>query len=226
MKIIQHLKSDWFRYGFETLAVVIGILVAFALDNWSENRKLQKEAANILTEIREDLVIDTSSISRTLSERRLDFEAQSRIIRAIQEDVPFNDQIQSDLGQVMIKRSAQLVSSGFSLLKESRLTSIEDQVLRSALIEYYEQVVLDMEEEYRDDTFEFESVLLPYVRHNFKEWIFGQYGIPLDWEWVKDDHYFLSTLQINLNNLSMTIFNLETGLNSAISLMAILDRRD
>jgi hypothetical protein len=29
MKIFKHLRSDWFRYGFETLAVVVGILVAF-----------------------------------------------------------------------------------------------------------------------------------------------------------------------------------------------------
>ena len=39
MKILKHLRSDWFRYGFETLAVVVGILIAFALDNWNEHRK-------------------------------------------------------------------------------------------------------------------------------------------------------------------------------------------
>jgi hypothetical protein len=26
MRIIKHLKSDWFRYGFETLAIIVGIL--------------------------------------------------------------------------------------------------------------------------------------------------------------------------------------------------------
>ena len=31
MKIFKHLRSEWFRYGFETLAVVVGILAAFAL---------------------------------------------------------------------------------------------------------------------------------------------------------------------------------------------------
>jgi len=32
MRIFRHLRSEWFRYGFETLAVIIGILAAFALE--------------------------------------------------------------------------------------------------------------------------------------------------------------------------------------------------
>ena len=46
MKILDHLKSEWFRYGFETLAVVVGILMAFALDRWNDTRQeriLEKE---------------------------------------------------------------------------------------------------------------------------------------------------------------------------------------
>ena len=39
MKIFEHLKTDWFRYGFETLAVIVGILSAFAIDSWDEERK-------------------------------------------------------------------------------------------------------------------------------------------------------------------------------------------
>ena len=51
MKIFKHLKSEWFRYGFETLAVVVGILVAFALDNWNESRKVRIEENKVLEEI-------------------------------------------------------------------------------------------------------------------------------------------------------------------------------
>ena len=111
MKILNHLKTDWFRYGFEPIAVVVGILVAFALDNWTEINKTQKEFSKVLEEIHEDLVLDTTSISLILAQRNLDLEAQLRVIIAI-----------------------------------------------------------------------FETVLLPYVRHNFKDWDHGKFGIPLDWE--------------------------------------------
>ena len=37
-KIVNHLKENWIRYGFETLVVVVGVLGAFSLNNWNENR--------------------------------------------------------------------------------------------------------------------------------------------------------------------------------------------
>jgi hypothetical protein len=209
----------------EVILVVVGILLALQIDTWSENKKTQNELTEILDEIYEDLVLDSSSISNTLLERQLDSEAQTRVINAIRDDLPFSNQIQSDLGRIMIRRPIALVSSGFNLLKESSLTSMEDRVLRSALIEYYEQVVEEMEEEYRDDKFEFETVLLPYVRLHFKEWEYGQYGIPVDWEALKADHYFISTLRINLNNISSTILIMQDGLKTATTIIEMLDNR-
>ena len=42
-KIINHLKENWIRHGFETLVVAVGILVAFTLNNWNEGRKTTLE---------------------------------------------------------------------------------------------------------------------------------------------------------------------------------------
>lgn len=224
MRIFKHLKNDWFRYGFETIAVVVGILVAFALDNWNENKKTQNDFLEVLEEIHEDLVLDTISISQTLAQRTLDIEAQKRVILAVKDDLPFNDQIQTDLGQIMLKRPLRLASSGFNLLGESSLTTMDDKYLRSSLIEYYEQAVTDMNEEYVDDKFEFETVLLPYIRLNFRDWDYGKFGIPLDWESLKDDHYFLASLQMNLTNINSTINSLQNGLHSATQLLATLDK--
>lgn len=209
----------------EIALVVIGILLALQIDNWNEKKKTQTELDNILEEIREDLVRDTSSISNVLALRIQDFEAQTRVIRAIQDDLPLDDRIRSDLSRVMLKRQVPFVSSGFSLLKASRLTSIDDRLFRAKLIEYYEQDVLRMEEEYRDDEFEFETILLPYVRSNFKDWNFGEYATPINWDSVKEDHYFITALQINLTNISMTINRLEEGLSSATHLISLLENR-
>lgn len=51
MGIIKHLKSEWLSYGFETLDAIVGILVAFALDNWNEERKAGKLMEKIKLEI-------------------------------------------------------------------------------------------------------------------------------------------------------------------------------
>jgi hypothetical protein len=224
-QIWQYLKAKWIKYLIETLTIVLGILIAFALDNWNEKKKTQTELNNILIEIRENLVRDTSSISNILTERNLDFAAQNRVINAIQDDLPLEDQIRSDLGRCMLKREVPLVSTGFSLLKESKLTTFEDRTLRSKLVEYYEQVVLEMVSEYQDDRYEFENVLLPYLRTNFKDWEFGQSATPINWESIKEDNYFVSALKMGLDNISSTLNSLEDGRNSAVNIIALLDKR-
>ena len=55
MKIVDHFKTDWFRYGFETIAVVVGILVAFTLENWRDTQKVKDEEHEILVNLLNDL---------------------------------------------------------------------------------------------------------------------------------------------------------------------------
>ena len=55
MRVFKHLRSDWFRYGFETLAVIVGILVAFALENWRDTQKVKEEEHEILVNLLNDL---------------------------------------------------------------------------------------------------------------------------------------------------------------------------
>ena len=66
MKILKHLRLNWFQYGFETIAVVLGILIALALDNWNDNRELDSITHEYLSNIKDDLTEDTLSINDIL----------------------------------------------------------------------------------------------------------------------------------------------------------------
>lgn len=55
-KIINHLKDNWIKYGFETLVVTVGILGAFTLNNWNEARKDKKVELRFYQELRADLL--------------------------------------------------------------------------------------------------------------------------------------------------------------------------
>lgn len=55
MKIVDHFKTDWFRYGFETIAVVVGILSAFALESWRDTQKVKEEEHEVLINLLHDL---------------------------------------------------------------------------------------------------------------------------------------------------------------------------
>ena len=54
-KILTHLKENWIRHGFETLAVLVGVLTAFALNSSYEGRKDRADELKLLRELRSDL---------------------------------------------------------------------------------------------------------------------------------------------------------------------------
>jgi len=60
----DHFKTNWFNYGLDTLVVIVGVLIALALNNWNEQRKTKAVLQTYLISIKEDLISDTLSIKR------------------------------------------------------------------------------------------------------------------------------------------------------------------
>ena len=61
-KIFRHLKKDWYKYLIEILVVVVGILIAIALNNWNENNKLRMLEKASLIEISNALESDSTQL--------------------------------------------------------------------------------------------------------------------------------------------------------------------
>ncbi len=59
-QIIDHLKLEWYKYVLEILVITIGILGAFALNNWNENNKSERQEYRILQSLHEEIIIDTA----------------------------------------------------------------------------------------------------------------------------------------------------------------------
>lgn len=58
--IIKHFKKDWYKYLFDIIVVILGIMIAFGLNNWNESKKQlaleQQYYKDILQELNEDLL--------------------------------------------------------------------------------------------------------------------------------------------------------------------------
>ncbi len=58
--LFKHLKTDWYKYLFDIIVVILGIMIAFSLNNWNESKRQlaieQQYYKDILQELSEDLL--------------------------------------------------------------------------------------------------------------------------------------------------------------------------
>lgn len=56
--IFNHLKSEWYKYVLEIIVIILGILIAYNLEQWGDTRKNKKREIEILKEFKAALNAD------------------------------------------------------------------------------------------------------------------------------------------------------------------------
>lgn len=160
-QIIDHLRKHWVKYGFETVAIVVGILGAFELSNWSENQKLRNREVTYLTNLKGDLERQLTTI-----ELQIEFEQEAvskiRGILDIIQAPPYDTKALDSLLGSSARRTFVVDDPVFEDLKYSgNLAIISDVGLRNSLLllyqklEYTEKVIDRNNEMWIDRTMEY-----------------------------------------------------------------------
>ena len=207
----------------EIMLVVIGILIALQINNWNEEKKMDRMVSQALSEIREDLVQDTLTLQSRITLQLTEFEAQTRIVDALNRQTLNEEEHHSDLGKLMLMRETVLLRNGYDYLKDLGISYLNRPELRQTLLQYYEHDYAMLRKDIQNDEFEFEDVWLPYTRVHFKDWEFGGYAVPHSYSDIQNDTYLLTTLKINLINKDGTIITHSRALETAKSLIAMLE---
>jgi hypothetical protein len=63
-KLLNHLKQNWIKYGFETFTIVVGIFGAFTIESWSDSKQQHKNDIDFLRSLRDEIILDTTDISQ------------------------------------------------------------------------------------------------------------------------------------------------------------------
>ena len=192
MRIIKHLKSDWFRYGFETLAVVVGILVAFALDNWKEERKQDSLEIQYLNGIRADLVSDTAYYNRRISNSEWIIKNHAEFIHLMYQTQNNIEDVWSLFKHVdwNSEHLTTLNSTYIELTNSGNLSIISNLDLKDLLIDYYRENeraathISEFNEVSSRHLIEVGNVVRNYSKiHNMHNDIYGDKIYILDGEW-------------------------------------------
>ncbi len=65
-KILEHFAAEWYKYVLEILVITIGILGAFALNNWNEHRLAKLEEEKIVANLHKEFKQSESLLRQKL----------------------------------------------------------------------------------------------------------------------------------------------------------------
>ncbi|MEO9483015.1 MAG: DUF6090 family protein [Ekhidna sp.] len=140
-KLVSTFKQKWAEYFLEILVITVGILGAFVLNNWNENRI----AANTQKLTIDRLIEDVKSDLRRYE--FLNYRLEERVIKCDSVLELFSDMQKKEHRLSMISVhliNFFLVEANLTtyeeMLNTGRIYSMDDQALRTQIIDYYRDV--------------------------------------------------------------------------------------
>lgn len=164
-RIFTTVASKWPEYLLEVLVITIGILGAFALNNWNEDKKGQREEAALLSNIRTDLIKAQNEIDDLNSYRKRILDATHVFYALIRKDQTLPPrQIDSLFAELYIAPTYNSQTGTINALFNSgKITTITNLEIRNELLSWPQAVEDIREEEQYANNYLFRD-LLPIVR--------------------------------------------------------------
>jgi hypothetical protein len=153
-RIFSILKQKWPEYILEILVITIGILGAFALNNWNEHNKAKALEKEYITRLIEDLNKDKIHIGQEKMNAQLRLEVTLFIYDMITSDQPvFEDTSRFVVGIQMIGRTnrPKINDATFEdLISSGNASIIQNKALFNEIRSYYRNIPFEWFDEYTD----------------------------------------------------------------------------
>jgi type II secretory pathway pseudopilin PulG len=136
--------SKYLKYAIgEISLVVVGILLALYINNWSTQKTERKQEVKLLVQIKSDLEANQKEIERLKSVVGYIQNASDVVVESLEgkEKRPYFTIYASLLHRKYFLKTA---SSGYTLLNNGLITLIENTDLRNEIIQLYESTYSDL----------------------------------------------------------------------------------
>jgi hypothetical protein len=139
MRILKNFKGNWVRHGFETLYVIVGILVAFSLNDWNESRKAQNTEISILNELISGLTMDSTTLNDNIERHNLAIQSCDIVLKALNELEEYNDSLAFHFAAVHYYTIFASTRGPYESIKSMGFESISNKSLRFEIIDLYDR---------------------------------------------------------------------------------------
>lgn len=179
----------------EIILVVIGILIAFQINSWNDNRKslrLEKQhLLNLKNEISQSLSrLETSEEFNNLTLSHID-----KILYHIEEDLPYSKSLDTSFYIYQYNSIPELSYTTYETIKEVGLNSINPDKLRIEISKLYEENFAFLSNTIQNnERYFYQNILTEFHVNNFKEISYQGVCIPNNFEVLKKDLQYSNIL--------------------------------
>ena len=142
-KIRQKLLSEnkfskYLIYAFgEIILVVIGILIALGINNWNEQRKVNKQELLLLKQLQIDInsnINEVVELNKRLYINKIGIDSLSERLNKKHYDI----MVPVFLSQALRKSDFNYSSSGYNLMQNGKASLISDEAILKSILSLYE----------------------------------------------------------------------------------------
>ncbi|WP_425389880.1 hypothetical protein [Ekhidna sp.] len=199
-KIIEHLHAEWYKYLLEILVITIGILGAFALNNWNENRKVNDQKNQLFKELHSRIRSDTTNMKWNLKNLEKAKNSAELLKMIVKNDEPYTQGLDTALAQLDLVSSMESDYTAFDRLNSVGIEIIDDDSLKNEIIHYYQD-----SKSFVDIPISLNDLLGELYPKYFTSYHYAQNAKPADFEQLKNLNEFRIALDYTVGISSFLI---------------------
>ncbi|HEY0740834.1 MAG TPA: hypothetical protein VGD40_05195 [Chryseosolibacter sp.] len=137
--IINHLKSEWYKYIIEIIVVILGILVAYNLEQWSDARNNKTREIEILREFKVALAADLAEIQNNIHEHETSILSSRILLKVINDHLPYHDSLDACFAYTHAFTAFSGRVGPIEQLKNTNLEIVSNDSLRLNIVSMYDE---------------------------------------------------------------------------------------
>ncbi len=224
-RILSTLKDKWPEYFLEIIVITIGILGAFALNNWNEKKKNQVFESEILSLLDQNLLKDSLLISIELKNAQLGNQLTDSLLTQIALG-NYDEKLNGWMGKIINFQRFKSQSSAYEVLKSKGIENISDKELQLALIEYYDQTLFRVYQANNDVEHFFDNDWVRIAKEKFSDFVYMKRIVLRDPKEFFKDPSSIVLFKLYKDNRAGSINRMEIAMQDISRLRALIKKQE
>lgn len=173
--------SSWRNYLLETLAIMVGVFGAFALNSWNEGRGRQQLEQEVLSQLSADLKRSVESVASCSRVHKQIIRDAGLVLDHMAGTEPYDDSLSYLLASSFFYTGLDTDLGAYKTMQSHGVDIVTNDELRNLLIQHFEQRLTVMQRR-EDILYDFADKVKLQEGQKYFEYTFGLEGFERDGE--------------------------------------------